>query len=238
MSFVAVIGGGEWGRALASVAHRAGSKVLLVSRRKDAALDAAIEQTRDIENAPKHARLVVLAVPSDYAGEVCDKLAPNLDGSHYVVHGVRGLVGTELKTVSDVVRERTAARRVGALGGPAVASELLEGKPNVVVCASRFPEVCDVFRDAFASSTDLLGLEWASALVGCLMIAVGFAQGTKMTPGLIAAFVSRSIGEASRITVSRATAISWRRRARPRAPRCCSARRSRRASHSTRRSRK
>ncbi len=208
---VAVLGGGEWGRALASAAHRAGSKVLLISRReRDSSLDAAILHSKDLLDAPKHARLIVLTAPSAHVSAVVRELGAGLDGSYYVVHGVRGLVGADLRTVSDVVRTETAVRRVGALGGPAVASELLEGKPNVLVCGSRFPEVCEVFSAAFASSTlrvypsnDLLGLEWASALVGCLMIAVGYAQGLKMSPGLIAAFVSRSIGEASRITSAR-----------------------------------
>lgn len=211
MSNVAVIGGGDWGRALASAAHRAGASVLLVSRRKrDAGLDAAIKQTSDMVEAAKHARLIVITAPTAHVTDVCRELGAGLDGSHYVVHGVRGLVGEELRTVSDVVRSETAVRRVGALGGPAIASELLLGKPNVIVCGSRFPEVCEVFQDAFSSpvlrvypSPDLLGLEWASALVGCLMIAIGYAQGLEMSPGLIAAFVSRSIGEASRITEAR-----------------------------------
>ena len=42
----------------------------------------------------------------------------------------------------------------------------------------------------------------ASALVGCLTIAVGYAQAMQTSPGLIAALISRSIGEASRIAAA------------------------------------
>jgi glycerol-3-phosphate dehydrogenase (NAD(P)+) len=51
-------------------------------------------------------------------------------------------------------------------------------------------------------STDLRGLEWASALVGCLTIAVGYAQAMQMSAGLVAALISRAIGEAARIAAA------------------------------------
>jgi glycerol-3-phosphate dehydrogenase (NAD(P)+) len=108
-----------------------------------------------------------------------------------------------------VVREMTPCRRVGALGGPVLASDLAAGKPSVMVCGARFPEVTDAFADAFASSTlrvyktqDLRGLEWGAALVGVLAIAVGYAQGLGMNSGLLAAFITRSVNEASRVAAA------------------------------------
>ncbi|HSN21151.1 MAG TPA: hypothetical protein VLS49_10770, partial [Usitatibacter sp.] len=49
---------------------------------------------------------------------------------------------------------------------------------------------------------DLRGLEWGSALVGCLAIGIGYAQALDMSPGLVAAVISRSIEEASRIVAA------------------------------------
>ena len=98
----------------------------------------------------------------------------SFDGAHYVVHGVRGLVSDDgdLVTISDVIREETPVRRTGALGGPALASDILAGRPSVVVVGSRFPEVNEAVASALGSSTlrvypttDQTGLEWASALV-------------------------------------------------------------------------
>jgi glycerol-3-phosphate dehydrogenase (NAD(P)+) len=126
-----------------------------------------------------------------------------------VVHGVRGLSGEHLDTISDVVRQETPVRRVGALGGPALSDDLLHGRPSVIVCGSLFPEVNEAFTAGFSSpslrvypTNDLRGLEWASALVGGLTIAIGYAQGIGMSAGLVAAFTSRSIGEASRIAAA------------------------------------
>lgn len=207
---VAIIGGGAWGVALAAAAARAESDVVLQTRRDlDGSLPKGVRIVRDPKESAAHARLVVLAVPSSACRAVARDLGDHLDGSHYVVHGVRGLEGDDLQTVADVIREETPARRTGALGGPALASDLQAGRPSVLVVGSRYPEVSEAVTAAFGSptlrvypTTDLRGLEWASALVGCLTIAIGYAQAMQMSPGLIAALISRSIGEASRIAAA------------------------------------
>lgn len=204
---VAILGGGPWGLALAAAAARSGP-VLLASRRPQGDPGKGVTVVANFsELAP--ARLMVLAVPSSVAEEVVKSLAPFVTGEHYVVHGVRGLVGDDMESICDLVRTRTAVRRVGALGGPALAEDLLENRPSVLVAGSRFREVGDALRETFVSRTlrlystpDLLGLEWASALVGCLAIAIGFAQGLGTSPGLVAALICRSMGEAARIAAA------------------------------------
>jgi len=207
---VAIIGGGAWGLALAAAAARAESDVVLQTRRElDGSLPKGVRVVRDPKESAEHARLLVLAVPSSACRTVARELGEHLDGSHYVVHGVRGLEGDDLLTIADVIRDETPVRRTGALGGPALASDLLAGRPSVIVVGSRYPEVSESVTATFGSPTlrvyptsDLRGLEWASALVGCLTVAVGFAQATDTSPGLIAALISRAIGEASRIAAA------------------------------------
>jgi glycerol-3-phosphate dehydrogenase (NAD(P)+) len=207
---VTVVGGGAWGIALAAAAARVGTSVILLSRRpKPTELPASVRVVRDVEEAVKHARLLVLAAPSSACRTVARELGDHMDGGQFVVHGVRGLVGDGLETVSAILREETPTRRIGALGGPALAHDLLEGRPSVLVAGSRYPEVTSYVTASFGAPTlrvyptrDMVGLEWASALVGCLTIAVGYAQAVKMSPGLIAALITRSIGEASRIAAA------------------------------------
>jgi glycerol-3-phosphate dehydrogenase (NAD(P)+) len=222
---VAVIGGGAWGLALAAAAARAESDVVLLSRRElDGALPRGVRVVRAMEDAAKHARLIVLAVPSGVARTVARDLGDHVDGAHYLVHGVRGLVhgeeardgspnagqdSAELRTISEIIRDETPVRRTGALGGPALANDILAGRPSVIVVGSRYPEVAEAATAALGSPTlrvyptqDLRGLEWASALVGCLTIAVGYAQAMQMSPGLVAALIARAIGEASRIAAA------------------------------------
>jgi glycerol-3-phosphate dehydrogenase (NAD(P)+) len=207
---VAVVGGGAWGLALAGAAARTGGTTLLLSRRAhDGALPAGVTLARDERDVAERARLLILAIPSGVARDVARSLGAHLSGRHFVVHGVRGLVGEAMETISDVVRDETPVRRLGALGGPALASDLVAGRPSVLVCGSHYPEVSRALQECLASPTlrlyttdDLLGLEWASALVGCVAIGVGYARGAGLSPGLLAAVITRAVEEAARLAAA------------------------------------
>jgi glycerol-3-phosphate dehydrogenase (NAD(P)+) len=212
MSSIAVIGAGTWGVALASAAARAGTAVRLFSRRGEVKPPSGVQLTKDLGEAARGARLVVLTVPSNVAAEVAHALGDHLDGRHLVVHGVRGFwadPADDLVTIADVVRRETPARRIGALGGPALTEDLVAGRPSVLVCGSAYDEVNEALHAAFESRTlrlystnDLRGLEWASALVGCLAVGIGYAQALEVSPGLVAAVIARSMAEASRIAAA------------------------------------
>jgi glycerol-3-phosphate dehydrogenase (NAD(P)+) len=204
---VAVVGGGAWGLGLAAAAARAGRTAFVLSRRPlSEGLPAGVSRVNDYREIAERSRLVILAVPSGVARASARALGEHIDGRHLVVHGVRGLVGEAMETIGDVVRDETPARRIGALGGPALVDDLLAGRPSVLVCGSDFPEVCAAVSEAFTHETlrlyaiaDRRGLEWASALVGCLAIGMGYAQGVGASPGLVAALLSRSVHEAARL---------------------------------------
>lgn len=206
---VGVIGGGPWGVALALAARRAGAEVALFSRREHREIhEGKITLSREYAEVAA-AKLLILAVPSSAAREVLRALGDHVGGGHALVHGVRGLEGDELLTMSDLIREETPVRRVGALGGPVQADELLRGLPSAMVCGSRFPEVLSAVSAAFQSSglrvygtADLRGLEWASALVGCLAVGVGFAREGGAGPGLLAALITRGVEEAARLAAA------------------------------------
>jgi glycerol-3-phosphate dehydrogenase (NAD(P)+) len=181
--------------------------VTLVSRRDPPAAEG-LQHERELVTAAR-SRMIVLAVPSASIPDVLGELGPRLDGGHFVLHGVRGLVGDELATISSLVRARTPVHRVGALGGPVLVDELKAGTPSVMVVGSHFQEMLDASREAFDHDAlrlymtrDLIGLEWASALTGLLSIAEGFAVASKAGPGLIAAFTTRAVHEAARIAVA------------------------------------
>jgi glycerol-3-phosphate dehydrogenase (NAD(P)+) len=200
---VGVIGGGPWGIALALAASRTGAEVTLFSRREHPQINDGPRLVRDYAEVAR-ARLLLVAVPSNAARAALRALGDHMDGSHLVIHGVRGLEGEALQTVSDLVREETPARRIGALGGPVQADELTRGRPSAIMCGSRYPEVHAAVVAAFQSNglrvyttPDLRGLEWASALVGCLAIGVGFAKQAGAGPGLLAALISRAVDDAA-----------------------------------------
>ena len=204
-----MLGGGTWGLALAAAAARSGETLLYSRRAHNGSLPKGVERVADFKELGRRARLILVAVPSEIARVILRDLGDHLDGRHLVVHGVRGFAGEELTRISEVVKRETPARRVGALGGPVLAEDLLAGHPSVLVCGAHFPEVNTAVKEALEheavriyTTDDLEGLEWASALVGCLAIGVGYAQALGLSPGIVAAFVSRSVSEAAKIAAA------------------------------------
>lgn len=203
---VGILGGGPWGIALAFAAARAGADVVIHTRR-DPPPGSTLRVTTEYAEIAK-ASLVLVAVPSTVVREVLRALGDHLDGHHLVVHGIRGLSTDSLETVSDIIRAETPARRCGALGGPVQATELLHGRPSAMVVGSRFPEVTAAVVEAFHSPSlhvrgthDIRGLEWASALVGCVAIGVGYSEASGAGPGLLAALISTAVDECARLLV-------------------------------------
>jgi glycerol-3-phosphate dehydrogenase (NAD(P)+) len=207
---VGVIGGGLWGLALAAAAARSKTKVYLHSRRDlKGRLPDGVEQVPDIAHLAKRSRLIVLTVPSGVVDEVARTLGDSIDGRHLVVHGIRGLASNEMEPISHVIRRETPARRLGALGGPVLSEDLIDGKPSVLVCGSHYPEVNAAIISAFGSpvlrvydTNDLIGVEWASALVGCLAVGIGYAQALGLNAGILATVTTRAVEEAARIAAA------------------------------------
>ncbi len=207
---VAVVGGGSFGQSLARAAVAAGQQVVLWTRRPEK-IDApkAVTCTDALADLAA-AEVVFFAVPSLYVAGVADDLGRHLDGAHLLVHVSRGLVGNELTTVSEVLGSRTPCRRVGALAGPLVARNLAGGEPGGAIIGSPFPEVIEAVSDAIGGprlrvygTDDVVGVEIASALVGLVALAVGYAARLGMGPGALAVLATRGLAEATRVGKAR-----------------------------------
>jgi glycerol-3-phosphate dehydrogenase (NAD(P)+) len=202
---VAVLGGGSFGQALARAASRVGRRVILWSRGARDLGDEKISTTTVLGDVAE-AELLFLAVPSPHVSALAHDLGHHVDGRHLLVHVSRGLIGTDLVTLTEVVRERTPVRRVGALAGPLVAKNLAEGQPGGAIVGSLFPEVAQAVREAIGGPTlriydtdDVLGVEMASAFVGLVALALGYALGAGFGPGTLAVLATRGVAESARI---------------------------------------
>ena len=112
----------------------------------------------------------------------------------------------ELKTITTVLREHTAARRLGALAGPLVPDALAEGRPSGAILGTRFPELTEMVREAIGGNelriyhtSDVLGVQLASATVGFLTVVLAYAQATGVEPSTLAVLATRGMVEISRI---------------------------------------
>jgi glycerol-3-phosphate dehydrogenase (NAD(P)+) len=201
---VGVAGAGGFGRAIAVASARHGHEVALWSRR-ERELPDSIRVSTDIAGL-RDCELIFLAVPARHAVEVAEQLGEVVDGRHSMVHVSRGLVGAELKTITQVIRDKTVCRRLGALAGPLVADALAEGRPSGAILGTGFPELTDMVREALGGAglriyetRDVLGVELASATVGFLTVVLAYAQELGLEPSTIAVLATRGIVEVSRI---------------------------------------
>jgi glycerol-3-phosphate dehydrogenase (NAD(P)+) len=90
-----------------------------------------------------------------------------------------------------------------------VARALEQGEPGGGIVGSLFPEIGECVRDAIGGPTlriystqDVIGVEVASALVGLLALAIGYAQGRGFGPSTTAVLATRGMAEAARIGVA------------------------------------
>jgi len=206
---VAIVGGGTFGRALAVAAARVDRAVINWSRDPKDFDHPKITTTSDFGSL-RAAELVFLAVPSPHVPKLCHELGRHLDGGHLVVHVSRGVVGDHLETLTEVVRETTPVRRVGALAGPLVARGLVEGEPGGGIVGTLFPEVADAVRGALGGPTlriydtdDVIGVEVVSAFVSLITLAMGYAKAGGFGPGTLSVLATRGMAEATRVVIAR-----------------------------------
>ena len=201
---IGVVGAGGFGRAIAQASARHGHEVVVWSR-KERELPDGIRMSTDITDIGD-SELIFLAVPALHAVAATEELGKVVDGRHLIIHVSRGLIGGELKTVTQVIREKTVCRRIGALAGPLAADALAEGRPSGAILGTGFPELTEMARDALGGgelriydTPDVVGVELASATVGFLMVVLAYAQEIGAEPSTLAVLATRGMVEVARV---------------------------------------
>jgi glycerol-3-phosphate dehydrogenase (NAD(P)+) len=220
---VGIVGAGAFGTTLASVLARHGRRVVLWSR--DAAIVDAIRTKRSSPRFPKaqlpepleitsdpkrlaaEARFLVLAVASETVRDRARALGDVLDGSHIVVHAIGALGTHDGRRVSEIIADGLPTLKIGCLAGPALPSDLADGRYSSMVVASAFDEVVREGRRLLNAppmlrvygNRDLPGVELASALAGAYTVTLGLADGLQVPAGPRAVLVTRAVAEGSRL---------------------------------------
>ena len=221
---IGIVGGGHFGLALAYRLEQTGCRVMVYSsdkslvdsfkdhkgvssRHPELVFGKDVDMTTSPEDFCAQSQFVILATSSSRVVDHIEKCSPYLKGSHMVCHAIGGLAGESGKTISKWVGEHTAVRRVGVLAGPAFAGDLTNGIVASMVCASEFKEVCDAARELLNNppalriykSSDLIGVEWASALAGAYTVALAVADELEVARGPRALLMTRILSEMSRL---------------------------------------
>lgn len=223
---VAVLGGGSFGTALASIAADNGARVrqwlrdpelaAQINREHvngrylpDYAINPAVVASTDMAEVLKDAELVLVAIPSKAFREVVRQARPFLDERQILVSTTKGIQEEGFKLMSQILEEETGFRHIGVISGPNLASEVADKQLTATVIASDDAETrtrvqaalgCDYFR--VYASNDRYGVELGGALKNLYAIAAGMAAALGMGENTRSMLMTRALAEMSRFAVS------------------------------------
>jgi glycerol-3-phosphate dehydrogenase (NAD(P)+) len=222
---VSVIGGGSWGTTVASLAAR-NAPTTLWTRRDEVAeeverehsnsaylpgesLDPELRATTDLEHAVSTADVLVMAVPSHGFRDVLDQAAPHIRPWVPVVSLTKGLEQGTHKRMTEVIEEVLPGHPAGALAGPNLAREIVQGYAAAAVIAMPEERIAHSLQRVFTrtvfrvyASTDVVGVEIAGALKNVFAISAGMAAGLGTGDNTRALVIARALAEMTRLGVA------------------------------------
>ncbi|MBL7845278.1 MAG: NAD(P)-dependent glycerol-3-phosphate dehydrogenase [Cyclobacteriaceae bacterium] len=227
---VGVIGAGNFGSAVANLLARH-RNVLLYARdekvikriaqtreNRGHSMHKNVTPTSDLQLLARECEVIFPIVPSSHFRSMMKKLSPYLHPYHILIHGTKGLDITlpkgqtietvnklnrsQVKTMSEVIREESVVVRVGCLAGPNLSKELAARHPAATVIASPFNEVITLGKkllrnDRFQvyGNNELIGVELAGVLKNIIAIASGALSGMGYGENARGLLISRGVVE-------------------------------------------
>jgi len=214
---IGVIGGGDWGSALALTCLRAGRTVTLYEQ--DAANAAHLKNKRESLYLPgvaidtrialadaladaARADAILLVVPAQAARTVATALAPLIAARTPVIVCAKGIERGSKKFMHEVIAECVPNATPAILSGPSFAADVARGLPTAVTLAGSDAELAGELAKAIGSasfrpyhSTDVRGVEIGGAAKNVLAIAAGVVAGRGLGASAMAALTTRGFAE-------------------------------------------
>ena len=219
---IGVIGSGNWGTTLAHLIGQAGHPVMIWSRNPETVqeinhqktnhtytpglkISDSVSATTVLRDIAIHCELIFIVVPSKSFREVAHQLGECVGGDQILVSGTKGIENKTFRTMSEILKEETCCKKVGALSGPNIATEIIQGDPSGCVIASSYQEVIDKVIEVIQQSQfkiygnkDIKGVEIGGALKNIIAIACGMATGLNSGNNAKAFLMTRGLVEMAR----------------------------------------
>lgn len=219
---ITVLGAGAWGTAFGQVLADAGNQVTMWAREPEIVvgirdnhhngarlpsvkhLPDAMTASGDRAEAVKGARIVVVAIAAQHAGEALEPFKSLIPKDAVVVSLMKGIERASGRRMDEVVRQALdlPEERFAAISGPNLSREVADRQPGatVVACtdidnARLVARACTTkYFKAFVT-TDVIGLEMCGSLKNVVALAVGMARGAGYGENTAAMIETRGLVE-------------------------------------------
>ena len=223
---VAVMGGGNFGLALATVAARNGIPTTLLVRSEDDAaiinnehyhprkmsdfiLPPKIRATANPAECLPDATYIIHAVPVQYSRKFLHTVRDYIPPNTPILSGSKGIETSSLGFMADILKECLGEERSYAfLSGPSFAREICEGVATAVVVASEdlllAKDIAELLSDEsfrVFTSKDVIGIEVGGAVKNVIALAAGMCEGLGLGTNAMSGLVTRGCGEMRRLGV-------------------------------------
>ena len=222
---VGLLGGGSWGTTVASLTAR-NAETLMWARNAEtvdqintqhanekylpgAKLHEDLRATSSIEEAVKHADVIVMGIPSQQFRNVLETARPHIRPWVPIVSLSKGLELGTLKRMTQIIEETMPGHPAGVLTGPNLAREIIAGQAAASVIAMVDDTIATALQKVFSSglfrvytNDDVIGCEMGGALKNVIAIAAGMGSGAGTGDNTRAAIITRGLAEVTRLGVA------------------------------------
>lgn len=221
----AILGGGSFGTAMASILAENGHRTRLWVRDPETAaainedrenprylpgqaLPEGVHATEDLDEALGGADLIFVAVPSSAFVEVLRQARVRVAENTLVVSCTKGIHEQGFLLMSQLLEREWPHTRIGVLSGPNLAREIVERKFTGTVIASADSALCQTIQIALGceyfrvyDNPDLYGVELGGALKNIYAVASGMAAAVGIGENSRSFMLTRALAEMSRFAV-------------------------------------
>ena len=223
---VAIVGGGNFGTAIANIIARNGHTTHLWMRDSEQVaqtlqarenlrylpghpLEANVHPTADLGHATQSSSLIFVAVPSAGFASVCQEMAPYISPDDVLISATKGIEPDGFRLMSQLLGDLTPSEHVGAISGPNLAEEIAAQQYAGTVIATHHQLDATLVQEVMRNDTlrvyasaDVYGVELGGALKNIYAIVCGLAAGLEVGQNTIGLLVTRALAEMSRFAVS------------------------------------
>jgi glycerol-3-phosphate dehydrogenase (NAD(P)+) len=223
---VGVVGAGSWGTTLAKILGENGHETLIWAYEAEVCeevnaehrnsryipgveLGPRVHATTDLQRVCESCDFLLMVVPSHVFRKVAYEMGAHLRGDHIIVHGTKGIEQESFKRMSEILREETCVRKIGALCGPNLAKELADRQPAGTLVASKYDEVVKraqhYLHNAYFrvyGGHDMVGAEVGGAFKNVVAVSAGVVDGLKLGDNTKALLLTRGLNEMARYGTS------------------------------------